>query len=170
MSTFLILDQDPIICADICNFFHSIGHSMYKASDFASALSQLEKRSYDVIISSASIVGGTIHDLIAAVKPKYPDAAIIVIADLQTIQEAVKAVREGAFGILQKPFSIPELNFQIKRALDRRGQKAALPEPAANPPGCLPALQLHWREPADQEGLQDRQPGCAHRLQRDHRR
>ena len=131
MSTFLILDQDPIICADICNFFHNIGHSMYRASDFATALSQLEKRSYDVIISSASIVGGTIHDLIAAVKPKYPDTAIIVIADLQTIQDAVRAVREGAFGILQKPFSIPELNFQIKRALDRRGQKAALPEPAA---------------------------------------
>ncbi len=130
MSTFLILDQDPIICADICNFFHSIGHSMYRASDFGSACSQLEKRPYDVIISSALIVGGTIHDLISVVKPKYPDTAIIVIADLPTIQDAVKAVREGAFSILQKPFSIPELNFQIKRALDRRGQKTVTPEPA----------------------------------------
>ena len=129
MSTFLILDQDPIICADICNFFHSIGHSMYRASDFASALSQLEKRSYDVIISSASIVGGTIHDLIAAVRPGAPDTAIIVNADLQTIQDAVQAVREGAFGIVQKPFSIPELNFQIKRALEKRGQRSAPPEP-----------------------------------------
>lgn len=129
MSTFLILDRDPIICADICNFFHNIGHSMHRASDFGAALSQLEKRSYDVIISSASIVGGTIHDLIAAVKPKYPDTSIIVIADLQTVEDAVKAVSEGAFGILQKPFSIPELNFQIKRALDRKGQKAPSPEP-----------------------------------------
>ena len=125
MSTFLILDQDPIICADICNFFHSIGHSMYRASDFTGALSQLEKRTYDVIISSASIMGGTIHDLIAAVKPRSLDTAIIVIADLPTIQDAVQAVREGAFGILQKPFSIPELNFQIKRALEKRGQKTA---------------------------------------------
>jgi len=130
MSTFLILDQDPIICSDICSFFHSIGHSMYRASDFAGALALLEKRSYDVIISSASIIGGTIHDLVAAVKPRSPDTAIIVNADLQTIEEAVQAVREGAFGILQKPFSIPELNFQIKRALEKRSQKMPLPEPA----------------------------------------
>ena len=129
MSTFLILDQDPIICEDICSFFTSIGHSMYRASDFATALSQLEKRPYDVIISSVSIVGGTIHDLIAAVKPKCPGTAVIVIADIQTIQEAVLAVSEGAFGILQKPFSLPELNFQIKRALDRRGQRPAPHEP-----------------------------------------
>jgi DNA-binding NtrC family response regulator len=129
MSTFLILDQDPIICEDISNFFHSIGHSMYRASDLAGALAQLEKRSYDVIISNASIAGGTIHDLISAVRPKGPDTAIIVIADIQTIQEAVQAVREGAFGILQKPFSIPELNFQIKRALEKSGQRIAPPVP-----------------------------------------
>ena len=129
MSTFLILDPDPIICADICSFFHNIGHSMYRASDFGSALSQLEKRPYDVIISSTSVVGGTIHDLIHAVKPKCPDAAIIVIADIQTVQEAVLAVSEGAFGILQKPFSIPELNFQIRRALERRSLKTAPAEP-----------------------------------------
>jgi DNA-binding NtrC family response regulator len=129
VSTFLILDPDPIICADICSFFHNIGHSMHRASDFDSALSQLEKRPYDVIISSTSVVGGTVHDLIGAVKPKYPDTAIIVIADIQTVQEAVLAVSEGAFGILQKPFSIPELNFQIKRALERRGPKTTPPEP-----------------------------------------
>jgi DNA-binding NtrC family response regulator len=127
MSTFLIVDQDPIICADICNFFHSIGHSMYRASDFAGALSQLENRTYDVIVSSATVKGGTIHELIRAVKPRSPDTAIIVNADIQTVQEAVQAVREGAFGIVQKPFSIPELNFQIKRALEKKGQRAPSP-------------------------------------------
>ncbi len=123
MSTFLILDQDPIICADISNFFHNIGHSMFRASDFSGALSQLEKRTYDVVISSTSIAGGTIHDLIAAVKLKSPEAAVIVNSDIQTIQEAIQAVRDGAFGIVQKPFSIPELNFQIRRALERNGHK-----------------------------------------------
>jgi two-component system, NtrC family, response regulator PilR len=129
MSTFLILDQDPIISADICSFFSNIGHSMYKAADFAGALQLLQKRTYDVIISSASIAGGTLHELIAAVKPRAPDTAIIFIADLPTINEAVRAVSEGAFSIVQKPFSIPELNFQIKRALDKRSQRVPSPQP-----------------------------------------
>ena len=85
--------------------------------------SKFEEHECDVVVSNVSIAGGTIHDLIHAVKRKDPKAEIIVDADVQTTQEAVQAVREGAFSILQKPFSIPELNFQIKRALERRGQK-----------------------------------------------
>ncbi len=124
MNTFLIVDKDEYACADICQYFANIGHSMHQARDFEGALSQLEQRDFDVIISSASISGGTVHDLIKAVKRKNLEAAFIVYTELNTIQEGVQAVQEGAFSILQKPFSIPELNFQIKRALEKRGQKA----------------------------------------------
>lgn len=123
MSTLLIIDQDGIRCADICNYFRGIGHSAYEAADYPSALDKLGKHDFDVVISSVSIVGGTIHDLIQAVKRKDQETEIIVNADLQTTQEAIQAVREGAFSIVQKPFSIPELNFQIKRALERKGKK-----------------------------------------------
>ncbi|HEY9595062.1 MAG TPA: sigma-54 dependent transcriptional regulator, partial [Spirochaetia bacterium] len=129
MSTILILEQDPIIREDIASFFRNIGHSLYQASDLPGALALLDKRPYDVVISNALVAGGTIHDLLAAVKPRGRETAVIVIADIDTIQEAVKAVQAGAFGILQRPFSIPELNFQIKRALQRTGQGPGLPVP-----------------------------------------
>ncbi|MCX7029674.1 MAG: sigma-54 dependent transcriptional regulator [Spirochaetes bacterium] len=125
MSTFLIIDRDDNRCADIGNFFRSLGHSLYEASDWAGAVSELARREYDVVVSSVAIVGGSIHELIRAVKGKNPDTAIIVHADLDTTQEGLKAVQEGAFSIVQNPFSIPELSFQIKRALERRGQKGA---------------------------------------------
>ena len=139
MSTLLIIDEDGIRCADICNYFRGIGHSAYEAADYPGALDQLGKHAYDVVISGASIAGGTIHDLIKAVKGKDQETEIIVNADLQTTQEAIQAVREGAFSIVQKPFSIPELNFQIKRALERKGQKipssasAGLPQDVYQP-------------------------------------
>jgi DNA-binding NtrC family response regulator len=125
MSTFLIIDQDENRCADIGNFFRSLGHSLYEASDWAGAVSQLTRRDYDVVVSSVAIVGGSIHELIKAVKEKNPNTAVIVHAELDTTQEGLKAVQEGAFSIVQNPFSIPELSFQIKRALERRGQKGA---------------------------------------------
>ena len=125
MSTFLIVDQDHTRSTDICSFFRSIGHSLYEAPDYQSAMSQLEQRDWDVVVSSVAIAGGTIHDLIQAVKRKNPDTAVIVHADLETTQEGLKAVQEGAFSIVQNPFSIPELSFQIKRALEKKGQKSA---------------------------------------------
>ena len=124
MGTFLIVDEDRYFCSDTCQYFTSIGHSMFQALDYQAALQQLGEHAFDVVISNVKLPGGSVHDLIREVKSRNKDAAIIVHADLDAIQEGVKAVQEGAFSIVQKPFSIPELNYQIKRALDKAGQKA----------------------------------------------
>ena len=123
MGTFLIVDQDRYFCSDTCQYFTSIGHSMFQALDYQSALSQLAEHAFDVVISNVKVPGGSVHDLIREVKAKDKDTAVIVHADIDAIQEGVQAVQEGAFSIVQKPFSIPELNYQIKRAMDRAGQK-----------------------------------------------
>jgi DNA-binding NtrC family response regulator len=123
MSNLLIVDTDAYLCADVSNFFHSIGHSVRQASDYAGALSQLEKSDFDVAIIQVTVPGGNVHDLLKRIKKKNPRTAVIVDAELESIQEGVQAIQEGAFSILQKPFSIPELNFQIKRALEQQFQR-----------------------------------------------
>jgi DNA-binding NtrC family response regulator len=131
MSTFLIVDHDENRRADICNFFRSLGHSLYEASNWEGAAAELARRDHDVVVSSVAIAGGSIHELIQALKAKNPDTAVIVHADLETAQEGLAAVQEGAFSIVQSPFSIPELSFQIKRALERRERKNPSPSTAA---------------------------------------
>jgi len=127
VSNLLIVDTDPYLCADVGNFFHSIGDSVHQASDYAEALAQLEKHEFDVAVIQVNVPGGNVHDLLKRVKKRNPATAVIVDAELESIQEGVQAIQEGAFSILQKPFSIPELNFQIKRALEQQGQRS---EPA----------------------------------------
>ena len=124
MSNLLIVDTDTYLCADVSNFFHSIGHFVHQASDYAGALSQLEKFDFDVAIIQVTVPGGNVHDLLQKIKKKNPRTAVIVNAELESIQEGVQAIQEGAFSILHKPFSIPELNFQIKRALEQQAPRA----------------------------------------------
>jgi DNA-binding NtrC family response regulator len=65
-------------------------------------------------------------DLIKEIKRKNAAATIIAITDSESVEEGLKAVQEGAFSFLQKPFSLPELNFQIRRASqERQGLKEA---------------------------------------------
>jgi len=125
MSTLLIIDPDENRRADICNFFRSLGHSLYEASGWEDAATELARREHDAVVSSVAIPGGSIRALIQAVKAKDPAAPVIVHADMETAQEGLAAVQEGAFSIVQRPFSLPELSFQIKRALERRGEKGA---------------------------------------------
>jgi DNA-binding NtrC family response regulator len=122
VSNILIVDTDPYLCADVSNFFHSIGDSVHQASDYGAAVAQLESHEFDVVILQVNVPGGSVHELLRRIKKKYPATAVIVDAELESIQEGVQAIQEGAFSILQKPFSIPELNFQIKRALDQQAQ------------------------------------------------
>lgn len=137
MGTFLIIDGDENRLADIANFFRSLGHSLREASDWPNAASELAQRDFDVVVSSVAIAGGSVRELIRTVKAKSPDTAVIVHADLATTPEGLAAVQEGAFGIVQNPFSLPELSFQIKRALERRAQKGAAGG-AAGAPGAAP--------------------------------
>jgi DNA-binding NtrC family response regulator len=131
VSAFLVVDQDENLRLDICNFFQSIGHSVYEASDYAGAVGHVEKRVHDVIIASVATTGGRVGDLVRTARARDPQTIIIVHADLATTNEGLQAVQDGAFSLLQKPFSIPELNFQIKRALAGRDQKAPLDGRAA---------------------------------------
>jgi DNA-binding NtrC family response regulator len=139
VSAFLVVDQDENFRLDICNFFQSIGHSVYEASDYGGAVGHVEKRGHDVIIASVVMTGGSVSDLVRIARARDPRTIIIVHADLATTGEGLQAVQEGAFSLLQRPFSIPELNFQIKRALASRDQKGppdgrAAPAPEAYQP------------------------------------
>jgi DNA-binding NtrC family response regulator len=126
MSHLLIVDSDQNLRADICNFFRGIGQVIEEAPDYPTALKMIEAVAFDIIISDVIIQGGTIRDLIKAIHSKNNNTLIIVDSDLNSVQEGVRAVKEGAFGILQKPFSIPELNFHIKRAVENKKQKKEL--------------------------------------------
>jgi DNA-binding NtrC family response regulator len=120
MATFLIIDKDDNLREDVCSFLRSTGNKVQQAKDFPSAVKLIDKGHFDVIVSDVKIPGGNIRDLVRYVRDKDPNTVVVVNSEIDTVQEGVRAVKEGAFGIIQKPFSLPELNFQIKKALERQ--------------------------------------------------
>lgn len=128
MGSILIVEPDSYFSTDIVMFFGSIGHSIFQAADIDSALHRLEERNFDAIIGNVKIIYGDTGDFITKVKAKNNDTAVIVYTDPDTVQDGLVAVQRGAFSFLQKPFSLPELNFQLRRAL------APKQDPKAPPP------------------------------------
>jgi DNA-binding NtrC family response regulator len=120
MSSFLIIDKDENLREDVCSFFRSTGNQMQQAKDYASALKLIDKQDFDIVVSDVRISGGNIRDLVRHVREKNPKTVVVVNSEIDTVQEGVRAVKEGAFGIIQKPFTLPELNFHVRKALERQ--------------------------------------------------
>jgi DNA-binding NtrC family response regulator len=123
MSCLLIVDDDQAQRADVSDYFQSLGHTVHQARDVPAALAALATHELDVIISPVSPRGGNIQELLRTARKMSPRPAVIVEADIDSLEEGTEAVRSGAFGLLQKPYSLPELNFQIKRALEAGGKR-----------------------------------------------
>ncbi len=116
----MFIDGDEGLCLDVCGYFRSAGMQIQYSCDVASACGVIAKDRFDLVITDVTIPGGTVRNIIDAVQRVEPPPAILVVSEVGTVDEAVRAVKRGAFGIVQKPFNIPELMFETKRALDRR--------------------------------------------------
>ncbi|TVR53588.1 MAG: sigma-54-dependent Fis family transcriptional regulator [Spirochaetaceae bacterium] len=120
MPNLMFIDGDEGLCLDVCGYFRSAGMQIQYSCDVASACDVIAKDRFDLVITDVTIPGGTVRNIIDAVQRVEPPPAILVVSEVGTVDEAVRAVKRGAFGIVQKPFNIPELMFETKRALDRR--------------------------------------------------
>jgi DNA-binding NtrC family response regulator len=118
MSTLLILDRDASLRSDVARFLQSLGHSVHQAEDYAGALALLKEWPFDLLISQAAPEGGSFQELLRTARDKNPAAVLIAEAEPEDAEPGMQAVRAGAFALLAKPYSLPELNFQVKRALE----------------------------------------------------
>ena len=122
MPNLLLIDSNKDLCSDICSYLRSAGTQIQYALDAETTLSLVRDNHYDLVITDIRIPGGNIRDLIRSIREKDPTTAVLVYSEIDTVDEAVRAVKEGAYGIMRKPFNIPELVFHIKRALEKRAQ------------------------------------------------
>jgi DNA-binding NtrC family response regulator len=119
MSKLLIVDRDDALRSEVARFLLSLGHGVQEAREWAEALPLVGEQAFDLLICQVP-AGGSLEvaDLLRAARAKNPGAALIVQAEPGAAAEREQALREGAAGALAKPYSLPELNFQVRRALE----------------------------------------------------
>ncbi len=120
MPNFLFIDSDEKLCSDVSSYLQSAGTQIQYALDAESAFSLIQKHDYDLVISDILIPGGNIRSILHSIREKDPTTVVLVESTIDTVNEAIRAVKEGAYGIIRKPFNIPEMVFHIKRALEKR--------------------------------------------------
>ena len=119
-ATLLVADDDPGVRESLERTLTREGYRVVLASDGRAALERLQAGGVDLILTDLKMPGLSGIELLRAAKAIAPDAEVILLTAFGTIEEAVKAMKDGAYDFLTKPVQRAQLQRVIRQALERR--------------------------------------------------
>jgi two-component system response regulator HydG len=119
--TLLVADDDPGLRESLNRTLTRAGYRVILASDGRAALEQLQGSGIDLVLTDLRMPGLTGLEVLRAVKTLVPDVDVILLTAFGTVEEAVSAMKDGAYDFITKPFRGEQLLKLVSKALERRG-------------------------------------------------
>ncbi len=116
----LVADDDPGLRESLERTLTREGYHVILASDGRAALERVQAGGIDLIVTDLKMPGLTGLELLRAAKAIAPDVDVILLTAFGTVEEAVKAMKDGAYDFLTKPFRREQLLKLVDKALERR--------------------------------------------------
>jgi DNA-binding NtrC family response regulator len=116
----LVVDDDRIILDSLCEFLSLEGFRTNGAETLKSAIAEMEKQSYDLVITDVNLPDGDGFELLDVVGKNYPQTVVIAITGYGSIESAIKAIKRGAYEYLTKPIVDDELRLVVERAIKQQ--------------------------------------------------
>ncbi|MBI5068088.1 MAG: sigma-54-dependent Fis family transcriptional regulator [Deltaproteobacteria bacterium] len=98
-------------------------YELVTAADGGRALSLVATQEFDVVVTDIKMPAAGGFEVLAAVKSRSPDTEVILMTGHASVQDAVEAMKKGAYDYLQKPFDPDAAALAVARALERRRLK-----------------------------------------------
>jgi two-component system, OmpR family, phosphate regulon sensor histidine kinase PhoR len=116
----LVVDDDPGILEVLEMRLQSMGLDVALARNYREAVRLLDDRGFDVALFDLRMEPTNGLKLMEAAHERQPRLPVLIMTAHGTIDNAVEALRQGAFDYLTKPFVPEELRGKVGRALSQR--------------------------------------------------
>jgi NtrC-family two-component system response regulator AlgB len=121
MAKLLIVDDEKNIRTHLTTFFEGRGHDVRAGESGQRALTLLSgDPGFDLILTDYRMAEMDGYELLQRVKARDPDLPVILMTAYATIDNAVAAMKAGAYDFLTKPFSLDQVQHAVERALETR--------------------------------------------------
>ena len=122
--TILVADDEEEILELLGEYLRARGHTVYTAADGQAALDILRSTAVDVVLTDSRMPGLGGVELLAEVKHLSQPVACVVMTGFGTVEAAIRAMKEGAYDFILKPFKLREVHASLVRAHERlRGER-----------------------------------------------
>ena len=114
----LIVDDEKHIREGLEKALSLDGYEVELASDGRKALDLIEEGDVDLVITDLKMPQISGEELLKETLDRIPYLPVIILTGHGTIENAVEAMRNGAYDYITKPLNIDKLSLIVKRALE----------------------------------------------------
>ncbi|UCF67565.1 MAG: sigma-54-dependent Fis family transcriptional regulator, partial [Acidobacteriota bacterium] len=134
MPRVLIVDDEANLRATLARTLRSEGYETDEARDGVQAVSRLQRGGIDVVLLDLAMPRLDGFGVLASLRDEQHAPPVIVLTAHASLDNAVRAVREGAWDFLEKPPSAEAILLRVRRALESAQRTTEVPlVPAADP-------------------------------------
>ncbi len=115
----LIVDDELSILKVLSHIFKKQGYITETANSEENALKILKKQTFDLVISDIRLGDSRDGlDLLKEVKKLQPNTPVVIITGYASVKVAIKALKDGAFDLVTKPFKMDQLTEVVENAIN----------------------------------------------------
>jgi len=116
MEPLLLVEDKSELRAMLRKALERAGYEVDDAADGSSAVQKIRARRYLLVLTDLKLPGKSGLEVLRESKQADPTVPVILITAFGSIEEAVTAMKDGAFDFIQKPVDLEHLKLLVERA------------------------------------------------------
>ena len=120
----LVVDDDSLIRRSLAEMLRGEGYAVSEASTGAEALRVFAQVAPDLVITDFNMPEVDGLQLLRELRARKPERPVILVTGYGTVEQAVEAMKSGAYDYVSKPILDDEMKIAIRRAIDERTLRA----------------------------------------------
>ncbi len=114
----LVVDDEHGLCAGVQEALQREGYHVDANTDPQAALKLAQERLYNLVISDIKMPGLSGLELLSKVRERHRDTLFILMTAYGTVENAVEAMKQGAYDYRPKPIDMKRLRALVLKALE----------------------------------------------------
>lgn len=123
-AALLVVDDEAAHLSSLTRLFEREGAQVWTAPSGEQALEQLRGAPVQLVLVDLMMPGMSGQDFLRAARVARPDVDVMVMTAYGTVQNAVDAMRSGAYDFVQKPFKSAVILRAVERAIEHQRLRA----------------------------------------------
>jgi len=120
----LIIDDEAVQRDILTGYLKKKGYKIFSASSGKEGIEIAKNNAVDIILSDYKMPDLNGIEVLEQVKKINPEISFVIVTAYGTVENAVKAMRLGAFDYISKPIDLDELDLMIERIIEHKNLKS----------------------------------------------
>ena len=120
----LVIDDEAAQRDVLTGYLKKKGYKIFSASSGKEGIDTAKDNSVDIILSDFKMPDLNGIEVLQEVKKINPEISFVIVTAYGTVENAVKAMRLGAFDYISKPVDLDELDLMIERIIEHKNLKS----------------------------------------------